>query len=433
MEQRIGPYRLLGKLGRGGMAEVFTAVRRGASGFQRTLCVKRVLPQYAADAEFRELFSKEALLAGQLCHSNIVQVVDCVEDGSSLALVMERVDGMDLKALILRLRARGVPPSLPVAAYIAGQVLNGLAYAHNRRIVHRDISPHNILVSREGEIKITDFGVAKLMFTLATRTNGLKGKLAYMSPEQASGGAIDRRTDLYSLGLVLYELLTGERFFARKSRHDLLRDVIRARQPRMELAGPELAPLVERLLAPNKERRFPSAREALNALPAWPEVGPAGSLLVADLVNRCLSPRRPTVRVEPSRRPRDKAVPASSTDVISQTAMLVPDPPAAEEARDTTPEIPIGRLLPPTMELPAVGPGEPPRAPSPSPPLALRERRDQGVRALGERGPRGERFQRMGRKKLPRRRRSALWVIMSVFLLFSLGICFGIGGRYLLG
>jgi serine/threonine-protein kinase len=280
----FGLYRLGRRLGKGGMAEVFAATRVGAAGFERAVCLKRILPHLSADPEFRELFVREARVAGTLCHSNIVQVFDCIEDGENLAIVMELVEGVDLKRLCRSLlgRSQRVPPR--AVAHVAGQLLGGLRYAHERRVVHRDISPHNVLVSCEGEVKLADFGVAKAMMTRASRTGTLKGKLAYMSPEQASARPVDHRSDLYSAGLVLFELLVGRRFFPPVGHSELLGLVSNARPPRLVGVEPELSALVGGLLEPRPEDRFQSARDALAALPSWDAVGPAGAAALAELV-----------------------------------------------------------------------------------------------------------------------------------------------------
>jgi eukaryotic-like serine/threonine-protein kinase len=280
-------YRLTTLVGRGGMAEVYAGYSLGAAGFERPVCVKQVIADGRSDRRFRDLFLREIRLAGRLCHSNLVQVFDCIEGQREgrIGLVMELVDGLNLKAMILGLRQRGQATPQGLVGYIAGQMLAGLRFAHGQRIIHRDISPHNILVSRQGEVKIADFGVAKAMSSLASRTGKVQGKLAYMSPEQAGGKDVDHRTDLYSMGLVLYELLTGERFFGRAPRWSLLYEVAKAKQPRLLGADPALARLIEGLLAPNPAARFQSADEALCALPAWEVIGPRGARELAALVD----------------------------------------------------------------------------------------------------------------------------------------------------
>lgn len=284
----LGRYRLERRLGRGGMAEVFAAEHCGAAGFERPVCIKRILPDLTADEDFRRLFVREARVAGRLTHANIVQVFDCIEDGRSLAIVMELVDGLDLRDLIRKLRQGGERLPEPLVAHVAGQLLAGLGFAHRQQVVHRDVSPHNVMISREGEVKLADFGVAKVMITIyETKTGDLKGKVPYMSPEQVRGKKdIDGRTDLYSAGLVLYELLRGERFFEESSYGELVGSVINAERPVLTGTSPELAALVETLLEPDREKRFHSAEQALAALPSWPESGPQGALFLGEIVRR---------------------------------------------------------------------------------------------------------------------------------------------------
>jgi serine/threonine-protein kinase len=331
----VGPYRLERKLARGGMAEVFVATRLGAAGFEKRVCLKTILPAYAADPEFRDLFVGEASLAGKLCHVNLVQVFDCIQDGETLALVMELVDGLDLRVLVKVLRAREQVLPREVVAHVAGQILAGLAYAHDRKVVHRDISPHNVLVSRHGEVKIGDFGVAKLMLSLGARTNTIRGKIPYMSPEQASSGRVDHRTDLYSAGLVLYELVTGRCYYRHPSRSDVTERIAGATSRRLEDAGVALGAVLERLLALRPEDRFASAREALDALPPWRSLGPAGAEGLAEVVRDVLSSEvegGSTDAPDALRTSRD----ASNDDAhaVSQATATTPDPPAGAEPVD---------------------------------------------------------------------------------------------------
>ncbi len=296
LRKMLGQYRLDRRLGRGGMAEVFAASHHGAAGFERAVCLKRILTHLSKDGEFREMFMREARLAGKLVHSNLVQVFDCieVENGATLAIVMEMIDGVDLKGLLDKLKEQGELMPHDVVAFVAGQILSGLCYAHGQRVVHRDISPHNVLISRQGEVKLTDFGIAKAILTHATRTGTLRGKLAYMSPEQASGKPIDWRTDLYSAGLVIYEMALGKRFFPKTNRWNLITIVAKAEQPKLEGVEPELAALIERLLAPDLEHRFQNAAESLGALPCCPTIGPVGAQKLAALLHRLEPTAEPT-------------------------------------------------------------------------------------------------------------------------------------------
>ena len=198
---RPGRYRVLRKIADGGMAEIFLATQRGAEGFERPVVLKRILAALVADPQFPNVLIDEAHVAMALNHSNIVQVLDLGHAGGRYFLVLEFVDGWDLNLIINRVNAVSfvLPPEL--ALYISAEVCRGLSYAHARTrdgkalgIVHRDVSPHNVLVSEQGEVKLTDFGIAKALGRRERTGAGIiKGKLAFMSPEQASGAVLDAR------------------------------------------------------------------------------------------------------------------------------------------------------------------------------------------------------------------------------------------------
>lgn len=330
------------------MAEVYAATQEGAAGFTREVCVKRILPELASNTEFSQLFTREAAFAGQLCHSNLVQVFDSIEQQGQLAIVMELIDGCDLRAVIRVMQSRRELLQPGLVAYLTSQVLNGLRYAHEKHVVHRDISPHNILISKHGEVKLGDFGVAKAMLTHASRTGTLRGKLAYMSPEQARGDAVDHRTDLYSLGLVLYELLHGRRLFQAAHQGELFKAVARAGQPRLEGIEPTLARIVEQLLAPNPKDRFPSATEALLALPPWEIIGAAGPIELGALIesfpnnpggdvtpSEGLAPGRPSVTVvDPLSGPTETITPHELELVRGARPIIATDRNAPTATRD---------------------------------------------------------------------------------------------------
>src|SRR5512138_2286598 len=235
--KRLAEFEVIRRLGVGGMAEVFLAKKRGAEGTYKLLVVKRILPQYGESSRFKTMFAEEAMLATRLNHPNIVQVYEFQDYGEHGQLLsMEYVEGPDLRKVMRAARAKRtkVPPY--VSAYIVGEVAKGLHYAHDRKdergkpmeIVHRDVSPQNILVSFEGSVKIADFGIASA--NLFREEPGiLKGKTSYMSPEQARGEKVDRRTDIYSLGVVFHELLTGRAVHGAAEGNDLL-DAVRAGQ-----------------------------------------------------------------------------------------------------------------------------------------------------------------------------------------------------------
>jgi eukaryotic-like serine/threonine-protein kinase len=213
----MGKYFLHERLGAGGMAEVFRATYSPEGGFERQVAIKRVLPAYADHEEFLTLFRREAELGSLLIHPNIVQVLDLGRHGNMVFLAMEYVDGMPLSVLLRRLPLKRLPPA--AVTYIGAEMASALAYVHGRTgprgeplgLVHRDFNPPNILLSRIGEVKLSDFGIARAA-THASLTHGamVRGKAGYMAPEQAYGQPLDGRADLFALGLTLHEALTGQ-------------------------------------------------------------------------------------------------------------------------------------------------------------------------------------------------------------------------------
>ncbi|MEQ9078974.1 MAG: serine/threonine-protein kinase, partial [Sandaracinaceae bacterium] len=230
----FGKYVLLERVNVGGMAEVFKAKAFGVEGFERLVAVKRILPSIAEDQEFITMFIDEAKIAVQLTHANIAQIFDLGKVGDSYFIAMEYVHGKDLRAIFDRARKRGETVPVPMACYDVMKVCEGLDYAHNKKdaagrelnLVHRDVSPQNILISYDGETKIIDFGIAKAAGKAGkTQAGILKGKFGYMSPEQVRGLPLDRRSDIFAVGIVLYELLTGERLFVGESDFSTLEKV----------------------------------------------------------------------------------------------------------------------------------------------------------------------------------------------------------------
>jgi serine/threonine protein kinase len=219
----LGKYRLVQRLGRGGMAEVWRAKILGPAGFERQLVVKRILPHLVEEEHFVQMFVAEARLSARLSHPNIVQVYELGDVDGEYFLAMEYVRGKDLVSVVRSFLSQGSPP-IGLSALVMREVCRALAYAHGfcdedgqpLRIIHRDVTPSNVMVSYEGVVKLLDFGVAKALAEVSdakTQTGVLKGKVGYLSPEQAEGGPIDHRADIFSVGIVLHELLTGERLF----------------------------------------------------------------------------------------------------------------------------------------------------------------------------------------------------------------------------
>jgi serine/threonine protein kinase/tetratricopeptide (TPR) repeat protein len=275
---RLADFEILRRLGVGGMAEVFLAKKRGAEGTFKLLVVKRVLPQYGSSRRFRTMFAEEAQLATRLNHPNIVQVYDFQDYGDEGQLLsMEYVEGPDLRKLMRAAQAKGtrLPPF--VSAFIIAEVAKGLHYAHERKdergtpldIVHRDVSPQNVLLSFEGNVKIADFGIASANL-FREEPGVLKGKTGYMSPEQARGERVDRKSDIYSLGVVFHELLTGRPVHGAMEGADLLLAVregnIEAPSTFAREVPPELELIAMRAVAKAPDQRFSSGRDLAAAL-----------------------------------------------------------------------------------------------------------------------------------------------------------------------
>jgi len=271
--EEYGNYFLLEKIAVGGMAELFKAQQRGVQGFQKIVAIKRILPHFSDNEDFVTMFIDEAKLAAQLTHPNIVQIFDLGKAGTSYYIAMEYVNGRDLRTMLRKVREYGTPFPEQVAAFVVMKVAAALDYAHRKRgfddrelkLVHRDISPQNIILSTEGAVKLVDFGIAKAASKAShTVAGALKGKLLYMSPEQATGQPLDNRSDLYSLGLVLFELLTGERCFQADSELGVLEKVRLGRISDLTSLNPnvsrEISAIVARALQKGVDHRYPSAR-----------------------------------------------------------------------------------------------------------------------------------------------------------------------------
>ncbi len=221
-QKPFGKYFLLDKLGTGGMAEIYKAKTFGSDGFEKTVVIKKILPHWANDPEFVRMLVDEAKLSVMLDHPNIVDVMDLGSFENTYYIAMAFIDGFDLKTLMNRVEAKGRKIPIDVACYIAMQSAAGLDYAHKKigpdgkplNIIHRDVSPHNILLSYNGDVKISDFGIAKAASKGSfTATGMLKGKFSYMSPEQTRGETLNQQSDIFALGVVLYEMITGKKCF----------------------------------------------------------------------------------------------------------------------------------------------------------------------------------------------------------------------------
>lgn len=292
MGQSTGKYRLGQRIGGGGMAEVFEATLVGAEGFSRPVAIKRIQPVLSADQAFGQMFVNEARIASLLHHANIVSVLDFDRDDEErYFLVMELIQGVDLRQLM-----DGGPVPAHVAVHIVAEILRGLDYAHELEhdgrhlgIVHRDISPHNVMLSWDGAVKLVDFGIAKAVAaTGISRAGTIKGKLSYMSPEQAGAEPLDGRSDLFAVGIVLHELLVGDRLFVGNSEPEVLARVLSQPIPRPSerIAGipAQLDAVVMKLLERDRDLRYVSAHAALDGLLSTPAATSRGAMDLENLL-----------------------------------------------------------------------------------------------------------------------------------------------------
>ena len=269
-------YVLAKRIARGGMAEIYLGKAVGQDAFQRIVAIKRILPHYAQDKEFVEMFRDEAHICKRLTHANIVQVFDFTEVEKSFALIMEHIDGADLRTLLSSCETARIRLSVPMAIFIVASSARGLHYAHVKvdditrdplGIVHRDISPQNILISYEGEVKITDFGIASADDKMTeTRPGVVKGKYSYMSPEQVGAKSLDGRSDIFSLSIVLWEALAMKRLFAGQTEVETIRKVQNCEIPlKLVDLNPDvdepLMKIVHMGLAKDRKHRFQTAAE----------------------------------------------------------------------------------------------------------------------------------------------------------------------------
>jgi serine/threonine protein kinase len=275
----FGKYLLLARVNVGGMAEVFKAKTFGVEGFERILAIKRILPNVSNDEEYIKMFIDEARIAVGLAHSNIVEIYELGSYRDQYYMAMEYVSGRDLRQILDRLRKQEAKLPVAAAALIACKICDGLDYAHRKtdpsgqplNVIHRDVSPQNVLVSFEGAIKLTDFGIAKAENRAShTQAGVLKGKFGYMSPEQVRGLELDQRSDLFAVGILLYEMLTANRLFVGSSDFSTLEKVRNAEfQQACEVAPQipeELNAIINKALAKDRNERYANAGELHDAL-----------------------------------------------------------------------------------------------------------------------------------------------------------------------
>jgi len=337
----VGPYELVECIAAGGMAEVYVATRKGPFGFNKTVAVKRILPQLAKDAEFVAMFVDEARVAATLSHPNIVQVFDFGEQDGELYMAMEFVRGTNTARLIRAAAGKGEAIPLDICLHVVLSVLRGLEHAHGARdesgallrLVHRDVSPGNVLIDNSGAVKLTDFGIARAAtFERRTAAGHLKGKLGYMSPEQVTGGELDARSDLFTVGIILAELVTQQPLFTAPTELEILTRIRDAdlgvlESPRVP---PDLRPVLLRALAREPADRYESASafaEDIEKLARKRELTLGPHHLAAWL-----------------RRPHDSA---------SMERVAVPAPePARDKPRSASTTAPVGKRASLTIETP---------------------------------------------------------------------------------
>lgn len=305
-QKTLAGYILEERLAVGGMAEIFRARREGPGGFAKPVAIKRVLPDLNQDPAFVDMFLQEARLVAQLSSPNLVQVFDFGQEDGQYYMVMELVEGVSLATLL----SQQISLGFELACHIGVELCRALHHTHSAEdqegrplsIVHRDVNPRNVLLANSGDVKLTDFGIAKSRArSLRTQSGTIKGTLSYLSPEQARGDEVDARTDLYCVGLLLYEATTGVRYLSTEGEADLLR---RAEQPQWSPPAPELGlnhsqiALLKRAVAEQPERRFASAlllEQALEQMISVPTAQQKGQLqtMVADCQRRLSQPAEP--------------------------------------------------------------------------------------------------------------------------------------------
>jgi eukaryotic-like serine/threonine-protein kinase len=269
---RFGKYTLIDRIAVGGMAEIFLARQAGLEGFEKTIVIKRIRPHLSKQTSFVKMFLNEAKLAAQLNHPNIVQIYDLGKISESYFIAMEYIFGRDMRRIIPKADSMGIPFPMVYALKIASSVCEGLYYAHQKvdlygnplNIVHRDVTPENIFVSFDGTVKVLDFGIAKAANQIEqTRAGEIKGKLSYMSPEQCMGKPLDQRSDIFSLGVVLYEWLTGFKLFTGESEVAILKSITEGKIYAPSYFKSDIPEAVEailmRALEKDRDKRYQSA------------------------------------------------------------------------------------------------------------------------------------------------------------------------------
>jgi serine/threonine protein kinase len=350
LDERVGPYTLIRPLGSGGMAETFVAERRGPGEFVQRVCLKRVRRDLAGSDELVRQFMSEAAIAARLRHASIAQVLDFGEHAGELYMAIELIDGLDLRQL-LRHSHSGLPATQ--VTLIAVELCTALAFAHGASdgpVVHRDVSPSNVLVSTEGEIKLADFGIARPLDQPSHTSTGIvRGKVPYMAPEYARTARLDPRADLFSLGVLLYECACGERPFQGVTDIETLELAARGEHVPLHARVPtlpaQLAEIIEQLIEAEPELRFGSASAALEALLSLPSDPRARRELAARVIVARDAAARERPRSALPLRPQSVARTPSAPAPSSIETRLSLDTPGPSRARKLGPRVALATAL----------------------------------------------------------------------------------------
>lgn len=357
MTESAQRYRVVEKLESGGMAEVFRAESEGLQGFRKQVAIKRVLPHLSEKKRFIAMFLDEARVTAQLTHSNCVQVFDIGVGDNAYFIVMEYVDGANLKSIAESMKKQGKDFPVPAAAFIAHEICKGLSYAHELtdqngmplNMVHRDMSPPNVLVTKYGEVKIVDFGLAKASSQLEKSEPGIiKGKFSYLSPEAAMGQEVDSRTDIFAVGIILWELLAGQRLFLGETDFQTVKKVQQAIVPPISQVNrkvpPELERIVNKSLAKDILHRYGTARELgqdlVRFLYAYGQ--PIGTFDIATLVQSTMRERQ---RVRP---PQGSIIDKLIEEALFEFTSLKEDGAPSEGAIKLDASAPLNSYVDPT-------------------------------------------------------------------------------------
>jgi eukaryotic-like serine/threonine-protein kinase len=394
-----GKYRVVQRLASGGMGDVELAAQEGPAGYQRLVALKRIRPALHGDTEALDLFLDEARLVARLSHRNICSIIELGEESGGYYVAMEFVKGASVHALLAKLRAQGLTLDPAYAVEIAAQVADALSYAYTApgadgeplRIIHRDVTPHNVLLSISGDVKLIDFGVAKSSQQEHASSAGMvKGKLAYLSPEQSRGHTLDCRSDLFSLGILLYEMVSGHNPFLRANAYDQLRAIQSAEARPLCSHRTEWAPLdavIDRLLAKSPDERFADPASVAEALldlrqqlprPAQRlgafvsatfggELAELASAVTDSKIRVALAPTDPKLRAARA------APPAPKPELLDGATLMkaAPRPPPLEEQTLLKARVALASAVEGPEATAIIGPGFRPRSRSGSPWLAL--------------------------------------------------------------